>query len=147
MTDMISELLITQQQADAISGIIRREGSQKAFNAVCLPSDSLELNRYQIWLDGETYILTRENPKARRSAGSAKAGGLADIKAPMPGTVLKVLVEEGQVLEPNQPVVVMESMKMEMTLSASAAATVDAVQCAAGQLVDMNAVLVKLKPV
>jgi acetyl/propionyl-CoA carboxylase alpha subunit len=100
-----------------------------------------------IWLDGHTYAFNLLSPDARR-AGGAQAGGLqsGDIKAPMPGTVLKVPVKPGDRVAANQPLVIMESMKMEMTLSSPTAATVKDVLCSEGQLVEMGAVLVKLEP-
>lgn len=99
-----------------------------------------------IWLDGKTYHLDRLNP-GNRSGGAggntALSGG--DVKAPMPGTVLKVLVQAGDTVAANQPLLIMESMKMEMTLSAPQAATVESVHGTEGQLVDMGVVLIKLK--
>jgi biotin carboxyl carrier protein len=65
----------------------------------------------------------------------------------MPGTVLKVSVAVGDVVQPQQQVVLLESMKMEMTLSAPAEARVTAVNCKEGELVQMGAVLVSLEAV
>lgn len=102
--------------------------------------------KLNIWLDGNTYALNLESAEARR-AGKAGANTLlgGDVKAPMPGTVLKVLVKAGDQVEANQPLVIMESMKMEMTLSAPAAALVQDVFCSEGKLVDMGTHLVKLE--
>lgn len=100
----------------------------------------------QIWLDGHVYEIGLEQPGARRSGGAgsvALQGG--DIKAPMPGTILKIPVQVGDKVEANQALVIMESMKMEMTLSAPAAATVKSVQCNEGQLVDMGSILIQLE--
>jgi 3-methylcrotonyl-CoA carboxylase alpha subunit len=66
-----------------------------------------------------------------------------DLTAPMPGTVLKVLVAPGQRFEAHAPLVVMESMKMEMTLSAPHAGRVGMIECRPGQLVAMGAVLMR----
>ncbi len=108
---------------------------------------SLKQNVLSLWLEGQTYSLNLISPEARRSgAGSAGALPTGDIKAPMPGTVLKVLVKAGDTVEANQPLVIMESMKMEMTLSAPQASEVTDVLCSEGQLVDMGALLVKLNP-
>lgn len=99
-----------------------------------------------LWLDGNSYSFNLLNPEARRSGGGAAAslpGG--EVKAPMPGTILKVLVQPGDAVEANQPLVLMESMKMEMTLSAPQAAIVKVVNCTPNQLVDMGALLVKLE--
>lgn len=107
---------------------------------------SQQQDELALWVNGNTYSLSLINPQARRSggaAGGALPGG--EVKSPMPGTILKVLVQPGDAVEANQPLVLMESMKMEMTLSAPQAATVTDVNCAPGQLVEMGALLVKLK--
>jgi 3-methylcrotonyl-CoA carboxylase alpha subunit len=98
-----------------------------------------------IWLNGKTYHLDLISAAKRRS-GSSPSSALSDgaIKSPMPGTVLKVLVKAGELVEANQPLMIMESMKMEMTLSAPQAGKVEGVYCQEGQLVDMGVLLVTL---
>lgn len=99
-----------------------------------------------IWVDGKTYSLNLVTAGARRAGAVAHAALHAgEIKAPMPGTVLKVPVKPGDRVEAGQPLVIMESMKMEMTLSAPEDTTVQEVLCNEGQLVDMGAMLVKLE--
>lgn len=96
----------------------------------------------EVWIDGRRYVIERALPAARR--GAAVAGMQAvEVKAPMPGTILKILVKPGDEVTAHQPLVVMESMKMEMTLSASGAGRVGEVRCREGELVAMNAVLVR----
>ena len=73
-------------------------------------------------------------PGARQSA----------LTAPMPGTVIRVLVAEGEHVEPRQPLVVLEAMKMETPLVAPYDATVKAVHVAEGDQVAGGAVLVEL---
>src|SRR5690606_13569913 len=70
-----------------------------------------------IWLDGRTFVVPLVDMSGRRGAAGGQAPS-AEIKAPMPGTVLKILVKPGDAVEANQALVIMESMKMEMTLSA-----------------------------
>jgi biotin carboxyl carrier protein len=67
-----------------------------------------------------------------------------DIKAPMPGLVLDVMVEAGQSVTKGQPVLILEAMKMENVLKAPADATVQSVEVAKGDAVDKNAVLVRM---
>ncbi len=107
---------------------------------------SQKQDNLHIWLDGKTYAITLVNPASRRAGGTG-AATLSDgeIKAPMPGTVLKVPVKVGDSVEANQPLVIMESMKMEMTLSAPQAGVIQSVSCTEGHLVEMGAVLVRLE--
>jgi acetyl/propionyl-CoA carboxylase alpha subunit len=61
--------------------------------------------------------------------------------APMPGAVVRVLVEAGATVSKGQPLVVLEAMKMEHTVASPADGTVSDVKVAAGQQVDAGAVL------
>jgi acetyl/propionyl-CoA carboxylase alpha subunit len=67
------------------------------------------------------------------------------VTAPMPGTVLKVLVEPGAAVAARQPLVVLEAMKMETPLVAPFDATVRAVHVAEGDRVAGGALLVELQ--
>ncbi len=73
-----------------------------------------------------------------------RAGGGA-VVAPMPGLVLDVLVEEGDNVEAEQGLLVLEAMKMENELKAPAAGTVTAIHATAGDAVDKNAVLIEVE--
>jgi biotin carboxyl carrier protein len=86
--------------------------------------------------------------KPAEAAARRRARGLAaaEILAPMPGKVLKVLVREGDLVEAGQALVVIEAMKMETTLAAESAAIVKHVRVEEGQTVDHGAVLIELSP-
>jgi biotin carboxyl carrier protein len=86
--------------------------------------------------------------KPAEAAARRRARGLAaaEILAPMPGKVLKVLVRDGDLVEAGQPLVVLEAMKMETTLAAESAALVKHVLVEEGQTVDHGAVLIELSP-
>jgi biotin carboxyl carrier protein len=60
----------------------------------------------------------------------------------MPGTVSKILVSPGAKVAKDQPVIVLEAMKMEIPLLALDDAVVSAVRCREGELVQADAVLV-----
>ena len=63
----------------------------------------------------------------------------------MPGTVIKVLVEQGAHVSARQPLVVLEAMKMETPLASPYDATVRAVHVAEGDRVAAGALLVELE--
>jgi acetyl/propionyl-CoA carboxylase alpha subunit len=73
-----------------------------------------------------------------------EAGESSTVTAPMPGTVVRVLVAAGDTVEPRQPLVVLEAMKMETPLVSPYAALVQAVHVAEGDRVAGGAVLVEL---
>jgi len=68
------------------------------------------------------------------------------VTAPMPGKVLKIMVHEGEQVEAGQPLITMEAMKMETTLSAEGPARVKTIPVSPGQMVDAGALLIELSP-
>jgi biotin carboxyl carrier protein len=88
----------------------------------------------------------RFRPIERRAGRAGTALATPELTAPMPGKVLKVLVEAGQNVAAGQPLVVLEAMKMETALSAESAALVKKIHVAPGQMVDHGAVLLELSP-
>lgn len=74
----------------------------------------------------------------------AAAGG--DVRAPMPGLVLDLLVEEGDEVEPEQGLLVLEAMKMENELKAPSGGVVGTIHTVAGEAVEKDAILVEIEP-
>ena len=72
------------------------------------------------------YAIALADPKRSRSAitAGAHAGGAARIVAPMPGKVVRVLVESGSQVEAGQGIVVVEAMKMQNEMKSPRAGTV-----------------------
>ena len=75
----------------------------------------------------------------------ADADDPAEIGANIPGTILKVLVAEGDEVEEKQPIAVIEAMKMETNILASMKGTVDKIYVREGQQVKAGEMVVKLK--
>jgi acetyl-CoA carboxylase biotin carboxyl carrier protein len=69
-----------------------------------------------------------------------------EICAHITGTVWKIEVKVGDVVQAEQPVVILESMKMEMPVEASTAGTIGSVLVAEGETVDEGDVLVTIEP-
>lgn len=69
------------------------------------------------------------------------ATGAVNVTSPMPGKVLRYLVEEGQEVVEGQGLVVIEAMKMENELQAPKAGVIKTISCVAGKPVDGGALL------
>jgi biotin carboxyl carrier protein len=72
-------------------------------------------------------------------------GATQALAAPMPATVVKVLVQPGAEVKSGDSLIVLEAMKMELPLRAPGDATVKAVHCREGELVSPETILVELE--
>jgi len=99
-------------------------------------------DRILVSLDGRAHAFALGEESSRGAA----AGGTGVTVAPMPGKISRVLVAAGDAVEPGDPLVVLEAMKMETTLRAEVAGTVRAVSAEAGAMVEAGAVLVEIVP-
>ncbi|MBS0557279.1 MAG: ATP-grasp domain-containing protein [Proteobacteria bacterium] len=73
----------------------------------------------------------------------SEAAGADNVRAPMPGRIVVVKVKAGDTVEAGQELLVMEAMKMELSLKATHAARIEAVSATAGEFVEADAVLVR----
>lgn len=68
-----------------------------------------------------------------------------ELKSPMPGLVVQILVKEGDKLSKGDPIVILEAMKMENVLKAPADVVIKSIACEAGKAVEKNTVLVRFE--
>ncbi len=68
-----------------------------------------------------------------------------EIKAPMPGLILEINVEEGQEVKEGDALLVLEAMKMENTITATYDATIKSISVKNGQSVAKNELLIELE--
>lgn len=105
----------------------------------------LEGNRYQIWLAGQVFEVELAASGPRRAGGDAGRSHEHSLKSSMPGLVLAVKVAEGDEVQAGDVLVVMESMKMELSLQSPRAGKVARVLVQVGQLVELGAMLLELE--
>lgn len=96
-------------------------------------------------LHGEAYALRHLDPLAQLAA---VAGGAAadEIRAPMPGSIVSVSAKAGDSVTRGQSLLVMESMKMETTITAPRDGVVAEVNHETGQTFERDALLLSLEP-
>jgi biotin carboxyl carrier protein len=97
---------------------------------------------------GQLYRLRVEDERSkaiRELTGTTDdAHGASELRAPMPGLVVRVEVERGQVVQAGTALVVIEAMKMQNELKAPADGTVSSIEVTEGETVDRDALLVVL---
>lgn len=96
-----------------------------------------------IHLGGRSHTIRHLDP-ARRFAEAEASDGADMARAPMPGTVVRVAVAAGDTVASGDPLVVIESMKLETTIRAWHDGRVEAVHVSEGQTFDRDAPLVSL---
>jgi biotin carboxyl carrier protein len=104
---------------------------------------------WRIALEGVRYEARVLDPgqEATRIAREASAGGRgpSPLTAAMPGLVVKVLVEEGDRVEPGKGLVILEAMKMENELRAVDSGRVKSVHIQEGSVVEKDALLITFR--
>lgn len=108
-----------------------------------------ERSNYAVTFRSEHFNVQVEDERTRRLNTGRKApaiphGELA-IKAPIPGLVVKVLVEIGSEITDGQPVVLLEAMKMENEIRAPRSGIIKSIAATAGRRVEQNEVLLILE--
>jgi len=97
-------------------------------------------NIYQISIEDQFDVLLKQ-----LGLDNLAANKVSEIKAPMPGLVLKVLVEENAEVKKGDNLLVLEAMKMENILKSSTDGTVKKVLIKQGDKVEKNQILVQFK--
>ncbi|TAK60876.1 MAG: acetyl-CoA carboxylase biotin carboxylase subunit [Dehalococcoidia bacterium] len=91
------------------------------------------------------YVLTHAAPAASGAHAGTAAHRTGEVRAPMPGVVVRVLVAEGEAVADRQPLAVLEAMKIEHIVESTAEGRVRAVRCEPGQRVAEGDILVEIE--
>ena len=130
--------------------------------------EELEAGKTQVTVNGKVYEVETEAPKAAPVAAkpaaapapkpaaapaapkaeapkpAAPVAGGVQVKSPLPGSVIKVLVSEGQAVKKGDTLLTLESMKMENAIMAEADGTVKQIAVTPGQNVMQDDLLIVL---
>ena len=98
-----------------------------------------EGNTSTVWINGRTYHLKRGGKSSLAEAAATSATD--EVRALMPGKLLRLEVAAGDSVSEKQTVAIMESMKMESALQAPKAGRITEIRCAPGQVVEMGEVI------
>ena len=116
--------------------LVEHDGKQSLVYVAGEPGD--------MWAFADGQIYRESEHRARPPKDGPPKGGHYLVAAPMPATVVKVLVTPGQAVRHGDTLIVVEAMKMELPIRAPGDATVKAVNCREGELVQPDRTLVEL---
>jgi oxaloacetate decarboxylase (Na+ extruding) subunit alpha len=108
--------------------------------------------QYQVSVNGTSYdvvvsaggAVTGVQPSAGPAVTPGESSATEEIVAPMAGTIIDILVNTGDSVSANQPVIIIEAMKMETEIRAKADGTVISVNVSKGDAIVVNQPLVSL---
>ena len=116
---------------------VEREGRNEIVYVTGSPDDT-----WAFW-NGQVFRGSFAAPSpGRPHAPRGKA--TQSLTAPMPATVIRVLVQPGAAVKKGDTIIILEAMKMELPIRAPADATVAAVHCRDGDLVQPETTLIDL---
>ena len=105
-------------------------------------------DRWQVHLLGQFYQVRVEDERERRLGSTEQStthsGAEFVLKAPMPGLIAAIQVDEGQHVEKGQTLLILESMKMQNELRAPHAGTVARLRVKAGESVQQKQILLNV---
>ncbi len=106
-----------------------------------------ELGKYTVGLAGEVFQIKLEDERERAAellTRGPATGGVRTIPALMPGIIAKLMVQEGDTVTADQPLLILEAMKMQNEIRADAPGKVQKIHVKAGQAVGGGDVLITI---
>ena len=105
---------------------------------------------YQVELAEEvkttkTPKLVRSKPVPTKEAKPIPAAGLSKVEAPLPGTIFKINIKEGDAVKKGQMLMILEAMKMENNLLAEKEGMINKIHVSEGDSVLQGDILVEIE--
>lgn len=122
--------------------------NNQSIKAKVLRSDFNE-KIYSVMVNNNTYDVSIQDTLDQQIASLGFALGASkkinDIKAPMPGLILEINVNEGQEVKEDDPLLILEAMKMENVLNSPRDGVIKSLKVKQGEAVDKNALLIEFE--
>ena len=145
---VINEAAIDWDASQQPNGLISVLFNGKSYTAIVEHTDR-KTKEVTLRINGQVYKMAIKEPidqlLTNMGLDLKSMQKLEPIKAPMPGMVLKILVEPGQQISKGDGLIILEAMKMENILKATANATVKSIKAIERTAVEKGAILIELE--
>lgn len=142
-------------KVDINGELLSLNASPVSSNCYLLSPQNKNLRIYAALNDGNVFVyvngqvirlgkITGDQQKYSREV--LEFGAKDQITTPMPGKIVKILVAEGEKVAAKQPLVIVESMKMENEIKSPANGTIKSIHFKAGDLVESGQPIIKITP-
>jgi biotin carboxyl carrier protein len=116
----------------------------KSFEAYVYPTE----DAWQVLLHGRSYpaLVIDEREKRLKAAGGGRVSERAEfqLRAPMPGLVVSVPIEDGQEVEKGEVLIILESMKMQNELKAPRPGKISRLRVKVGDSVEQHQIMLSV---
>lgn len=122
--------------------------NNRSTEAIVLQSD-FNKKQYTVKVNSNTYTVAINDTLDQLIAelgfeiGSSKQ--VNDIKAPMPGLILEISIEEGQEVKEDDSLLILEAMKMENVITSPRNGIIKSIKVTQGETVDKNSLLIEFE--
>jgi biotin carboxyl carrier protein len=144
--EVISDNIDLQKASDGTYSYITKSGK-----SVTIEVEDIDLRArtVELLVDGRPHHIDLQNPLDQLidelGLEANPQVALTELHAPMPGKVVKILVEPGQAVEAGDTLLVLEAMKMENPIQAAVATKIKSIEVDEGQAVDKGALLLSFE--
>lgn len=122
--------------------------NHKSYNAEVLHANYAE-KKFDIRVNGNNYQIEVKDrfDELLHSLGMDNLANakVKDVKAPMPGLVLDILTAVGQEIQKDEPILILEAMKMENVLKSPTDGVIKSIQAVKGSAVEKNQILISFE--
>jgi acetyl/propionyl-CoA carboxylase alpha subunit len=137
----VDETLLTWEEIAGGRILVRLGGRPVECRITRLPDGAFRIE----WRGRQVLVSVADDLAERARLAHAAHGGPVPLRSPMPGTVVRVLVAEGDIVTHEQPLLVIEAMKMQNELAAPVGGKVVNLAVKAGQAVEGDQVLLEIR--
>ena len=138
---VVNEMLLTWEETECGRTLVRLGGRPIECRVTRLPDGAFRIE----WRGRQVLARVADDLAERARLAHAAHSGPMPLRSPMPGMVVKVLVEEGDLVALEQPLLVIEAMKMQNELAAPVAGKIVNLTVKPGQTVEGDQVLLEIR--
>lgn len=146
--DLSKDAAATINAVDLGNGKLHVLQNNKAYHCELLDAD-FNNKKLTVLVNGNKYELKIEDEYDqlidKMGLSAVVAHKISNIKAPMPGLIIDVLVEPGQTIEKGTPLLILEAMKMENVLKSEGEGIVKSIEVMKAQAVDKGQILIEME--
>jgi biotin carboxyl carrier protein len=140
-SDVVDEMTVTWEETECGRILVRLGGRPMECRITRLADGAFQIE----WRGRQVLARVADDLAERARLAHAAHAGPMPLRSPMPGLVVKILVEEGDLVTLEQPLLIIEAMKMQNELAAPVAGKIVNLSVKPGEAVEGDQVLLEIR--